>query len=88
MEGVPLFSGKMDIDAIMDWLEDMENQFECEGILEAQKVKVAKSRIRGSNLTWWKYVQDERVNMGKNRIANCRSAMENRIKENFLPGDF
>ena len=87
LEGVPLFSGKMDIDAVMDWLEGMENHFECEGISEAQKVKVAKSRLRGSALTWWKYLQDERVSMGKNPIANW-SAMANKIKENFLPEDF
>jgi hypothetical protein len=36
LEGVPHFSGKMDIDAVMDWLEGMENHFECEAILEAQ----------------------------------------------------
>ena len=35
LEGVPLFSGKMDIDAVMDWLEGMENHFEYEGISEA-----------------------------------------------------
>ena len=35
LEGVPLFSGKMDIDAVMDWLEGMENHFECKGISKA-----------------------------------------------------
>ena len=55
LEGVPLFSGKMDIDAVMDWLEGMEYHFECEGISKEKKVKVAKSRLRYSTLTWWKY---------------------------------
>ena len=87
MEGVPLFNGKMDIDAVMDWLDGMENHFECEGVSKAQKVKVAKSRLKGSSLTWWKYVQDERINMGKNHIANW-NAMVTKLKENFLPEDF
>lgn len=63
LEGVPLFSGKMDIDLVRDWLEGMEKHFECEGILDAQNIKVAKSCLRGSTLIWWKCVQDERVGM-------------------------
>ena len=70
LEGVPLFNGKMDIDAVMDWIDGMENHFECEGVSEEQKVKVVKSRLRGSALTRWKYVQDERISMGKTPIAN------------------
>lgn len=56
LEGVPLFSGKMEADLVMDWIEGMENHFECDGVTEAQKVKVAKSRLRGSTLTWWKFI--------------------------------
>ena len=52
MEGVPLFSGKMDIDVLMDRIDGMENHFECEGVSEAQTIKVEKSRLRGLTLTW------------------------------------
>ena len=38
-------------------------------------------------MTWWKYVQDERFNMGKNDIANWNS-MVTKLKENFLLEDF
>ena len=34
-EGVPLFSVNLDIDVVMDWIDGMENHFECEGVLEA-----------------------------------------------------
>ena len=27
LEGIPLFSGKMDLDLIMEWIEGMENHF-------------------------------------------------------------
>ena len=50
----------MDIKLGMKWIEGMENHFECEGITEAQKVKVAKARFRGPSLTWWKFLQEER----------------------------
>ena len=42
LEGVPLFSSKMDTKLIIEWIEGMENHFEYEGITKAQKVKVAK----------------------------------------------
>lgn len=35
LEGVSLFSGKMDIDVVMDWIDGMENHFEYEGLSEA-----------------------------------------------------
>ena len=68
-------------------MDGMENYFECEGVSEEQKVKVVKSSLRGLVLTWWKYVQDERINMGKTPIANWK-AMVTKVKENFVPKDF
>lgn len=53
LEGVPLFSGKMEVELVMEWIEGIENHFECEGVTEAQKVKVAKSRMRGATITKW-----------------------------------
>ena len=48
----------------------MENYFESENVIEAQKVKVAKARMRGATLTWWKFIKDERVKEGKKTYAN------------------
>ena len=87
MEGVPLFSGKTNIDAMMDWIDGMDNHFYYKGVLEAQKFKVANSRLGGSALKWWKYVQDERISEGKKPIANW-NAMVTKLKEDFLPKDF
>ena len=41
---------------MMEWIEGMENHFECEGVIEAQKVKVAKLRLKGLVFTWWNYM--------------------------------
>ena len=60
LEGIPLFSGKMDLDLIMEWIEGMENHFECDGVSNAQMVKVKRSRLRGTTLIWWKFVQTKR----------------------------
>lgn len=60
LEGIPLFTGKMDSKLVMEWIEGMENHFECEGVSEAQRVKVSKERLRGPALRWWKFLQEER----------------------------
>ena len=35
LEGVPLLSGKMDIDAVMDWVDGMENHFYYKEVTKA-----------------------------------------------------
>lgn len=35
LEGVPLFSRQMDPDLVVDWIDSIENHFECDGIPEA-----------------------------------------------------
>lgn len=87
LEGVLLFSGKMDLEVVMEWIEGLENHFECDGVTEAQKVKVAKSRLRGAALTWWKFIQDEREKEGKKPIATWKG-MLSKIREIYIPEDF
>ena len=60
LESIPLFSGKMDLDLIMEWIEGMENHFECDSVSYAQQVKVEKSKLRGTSVIQWKFVQIER----------------------------
>ena len=35
LEGIPIFSEKMDLEVVMESIEGVENHFECEGISEA-----------------------------------------------------
>ena len=72
LEGTPLLIRKMEPDLVMDWIEGMENHFECDGITEAQKVKVEKLRFRGSTLTWWKFIQEKREKEGKKPISSWK----------------
>lgn len=87
LEGVPLFSGKMDPEVVMEWIEGLENHFECDGVTEAQKVKVAKSRLRGVALTWWKFIQDEHEKEGKRPISTWKG-MLSKIREAYIPEDY
>lgn len=87
LEGVPLFHGKMGPEVVIEWIEGMENHFECDGISEAQKVKLAKSRLRGAALTWWKFVQEERQKEGKNPIATWKGMLA-KVRETYIPKDY
>ena len=52
LKGVSLFSAQMDLDSFVGWIDNIENYYECDGISEAQKFVVAKSRLSGSTFTW------------------------------------
>ena len=49
---LPRFTGKTDAELVLEWIEALENHFECEKVLESQQVKLAKSKIKGATLTW------------------------------------
>lgn len=66
---LPIFLGKMDVDVVVDWIKALNNHFECENIVEKDKVKIAQSKLKGPALTWWNFTQRERVKEGKNMIT-------------------
>ena len=49
---LPTYGGKMDDEELIDWFGAIENFFECEGIEDKDKVKIAKSRLKGHALFW------------------------------------
>ena len=83
LENVSICHGKMDVEVVLEWIESIENYFECEGTIEAQKVRFKKSRLKGQALTWWSFVQEARESEGKNPIAKWKGIVE-KIKETYL----
>ena len=53
-----IYNGNMDLNAIMDCIDVLTSFFYCEDILESQRVKIAKSRIKVFALTWWRFTQE------------------------------
>ena len=84
---LPIFLGKMDVDAVVDWIEALNNHFECENIAEKDKVKIAKSKLKGPALTWWNFTQGERVKEGKNMITSWER-MCVKVRETYLLEDY
>ena len=42
----------MELEVVLDWIEGLENHFECDGIIEAQKVKFSKAKGLGCELLY------------------------------------
>ncbi|XP_057835307.2 uncharacterized protein LOC131045734 [Cryptomeria japonica] len=84
---LPVFSGKMNADLALDWIEALTSFFECEDIPEKQRVKMEKSKLKGAALTWWNFIQTERVKNGKSMI-NSLNKMIALVKETYVPEDY
>ena len=50
---------------LIDWINDMENYFECKDVEDPQRIKFAKAKLKGSAKIWWQKVQSERNQRGK-----------------------
>lgn len=84
---LPMFTGKVDAELVLEWIEALENHFECEKVSESQQVKLDKSRMKGAALTWWNFVQEERVKEDKRKICSWKK-MVSMIRETYLPEDY
>lgn len=70
--GIPMFCGKMNPEECMDWIEALENCFECDNIPENQRIKVEKHKMKGPTLSWWNFLQNERIEEEKNPISTWK----------------
>ena len=84
---LPIYSGKMDPKEVMDWIDALTSFFDYEEIPEHQKVKIAKSKLKGSALNWWNFTQAERVKMDKNQISTWKK-MVTLVKEAYVLEDY
>lgn len=50
-------------------------------------MKTAKSKMKGFALSWWNFLQNERVEEGKNHISSWKR-MVVEVKRQFLPEDY
>lgn len=70
IHGLPIYSGSMEAKEVIDWIEALTSHFLYKEILEDKRVKLEKARLKGSALTWWNYLQGERVKEGKGMITS------------------
>ena len=84
---LPSFSGSMDTETFLEWIEAVENYFEVVEVAEDQKVAYVAYKLQGGAAIWWRREQETRR---KNRIRPIRDwpEMEQMLRSRFLPPDY
>ena len=84
---VVLYDGKLDTNAVLDCIYDMEKFFEYEKTLDNRMVKIVVTRLKGCALLWWEHLQTDRQRRGKEKIKTWVK-MVNKVKKKFLPPNY
>ena len=54
------YDGKLDTNAMLDWILDIEKFFKYEKIPDNRKVKIAATRLKGHASLWWEHWKIDR----------------------------
>jgi hypothetical protein len=84
---VPEFSGGLDPNDFMDWLNHVECVFEYHKIPDHKKVKIVGIKLKGRASAWWEQIQTQQVKFGKKKIQDW-SKMKKKLQEQFLPFNY
>ena len=76
------FSGKLDVEAFLDWVKNVESFFEYMEMVEDKKVKMVALKLKSGASVWWDQIQ-----VGKAPIRSWPRMLKMMIKR-FLPADF
>lgn len=53
LDGLPIYSGSLNGEEQLHWMEALNNHFEYKEIVEEKRVNLAKTRLKESTLVWW-----------------------------------
>ena len=66
---VSTFSGSLGPKELIDWINEIDEYFEYEEIEDPNRVRFAKTKLKGHENIWWTEVQLERSRRGKEKIT-------------------
>ena len=58
---VPFYSGSLDREELIDWINDLINHFDYAKVKEDKQVRFAVTKLRGNASLWCDGVQEERI---------------------------
>ena len=61
------YDGKLDINAVLDWIFDIEKFFDYENTLDNRKVKIFVTKLKGHASLLWEHLQIDRQRKRKQR---------------------
>ena len=65
---VPMYSGSLNVEEIMDWINALSKYFDFEEIEDKKKVIYVATRLKGHAALWWDELQIHRERRGKKKI--------------------
>ncbi|XP_017255857.2 transposon Ty3-I Gag-Pol polyprotein isoform X1 [Daucus carota subsp. sativus] len=84
---IPEFSGSIQAEEFVDWLNTVERIFEFKEVPENMKVKLVAIKLKGRASAWWEQLKLKRERRGKSKIVDWEK-MKKKLKENFLPHNY
>ncbi|VFR02798.1 unnamed protein product [Cuscuta campestris] len=81
---IPSFSGTLQADDFIDWLNEVDRIFEYKDVPERDKVKLVAIKLHGRASAWWEQMRRSREKKGKPKI-NDWEKMKGKMRAHFLP---
>ena len=82
-----MFSENLNRDELINWINELEEYFEYEDIKDLDRVKYAKTKMKGHAKILWQEVQLERNRRGKEKITRW-DHMVDKLKKLFILVDY
>ena len=73
---VSTFVGSLRPEELIDWINEMDEYFEYEEVEDPDRVRFAKTKLKGHANIWWREVQLERSRRGKGKIIRWSRMVE------------
>ncbi|XP_062145847.1 uncharacterized protein LOC133853838 [Alnus glutinosa] len=81
---LPEFSGTLQAEGFVDWLNEIEWIFEYKEVPDRDKVKLVAIKLKGRASAWWEQLKRSRERQGKAKITDWEK-MKIKMKSHFLP---
>jgi hypothetical protein len=81
---LPEFSGTLQAEGFVDWLNEIERIFEYKEVPDRDKVKLVAIKLKGRASAWWEQLKRSRERQGKAKITDWEK-MKIKMKSHFLP---
>ena len=82
-----MFSRNLNPNELIDWINEIEEYFEYEDIKDLDRVRYAKTKMKGHAKIWWQEVQLERNRRRKEKITRW-DRMVDKLKKQFILVDY
>ena len=83
---LPIYGGSLNSEEVIEWIEANTNYFELNAVPKNDRVRIAKGKLRESALSWWNYIQGERLQNNKSMISSWE-VMKEKINAQFIRAD-